>query len=199
MSQPEGERIANTLRNLMETCRESEAGLLRAASRSQKTGLKEFFGTEALQQSLFAAELELELKKLGVSSKNLKRRQGKLRAWKEIRGTHLLPSGDQTVLFLCEWGERAALEEYLAALQAVYLPAYCSLWNGSIRNCKRLMRGLIRFESKCNTMSERNRAHTHQEWSEPDARVRDIRSAPAATQFWSSEISDRTSRLMAAR
>jgi uncharacterized protein (TIGR02284 family) len=117
MSQPEGERIANTLRNLMETCRESEAGLLRAASRSQKTGLKEFFGTEALQQSLFAAELELELKKLGVSSKNLKRRQGKLRAWKEIRGTHLLPSGDQTVLFLCEWGERAALEEYLAALQ----------------------------------------------------------------------------------
>jgi uncharacterized protein (TIGR02284 family) len=118
MSQPENERTANTLRNLMETCRESEAGLLRAASRSQKTGLKEFFGAEALQQALFAAELELELKKLGVLRKNLTRRQAKLRGWKEMRGTRLLPSGDQTVLLLCESGERAALEEYFAAVHS---------------------------------------------------------------------------------
>ena len=102
----------------METCRESEAGLLRAASRSQKTGLKEFFGAEALQQALFAAELELELKKLGVLRKNLTRRQAKGRGWKEMRGTRLLPSGDQTVLLLCEWGERAALEEYFTAVHS---------------------------------------------------------------------------------
>jgi uncharacterized protein (TIGR02284 family) len=112
------ELTTEILRDLFDTCRESEAGFLRAASRSRKTGLKEFFGAEALQQALFAAELELELKKLGASTKQLTRRQAKLRGWKEIRGTRLLPSGDQTVLFLCEWAERAALEEYRAAVQS---------------------------------------------------------------------------------
>jgi len=119
MGIPDEELTTKILRDLLDTCRESQAGFLRAASRSQKTGLKEFFGAEALQQALFVAELELELKKLGAAStKQLTRRQAKLRGWKELRGTRLLPSGDQTVLFLCEWGERAALEEYYAAVQS---------------------------------------------------------------------------------
>jgi len=118
MSSSAQELAPKILRNLLETCRESEAGFLRAASRSQKTGVKEFFGAEALQQALFAAELELELKKLGVSTKQFILRQAKLRGWKEIRGTRLIPSGDETVLLLCEWGERAALDEYRAALQS---------------------------------------------------------------------------------
>ena len=118
MGLPEQEATATTLRNLLETCRESEAGFLRAASRSKKTGLKEFFGAEALQQALFAAELELELKKQGIATKHVTRPRARLRGWKEIRGTRLLPAGDETVLFLCEWGERAALEEYFAALQS---------------------------------------------------------------------------------
>ncbi|MGH9428893.1 MAG: DUF2383 domain-containing protein, partial [Terriglobia bacterium] len=105
-------------RDLVETCRESEAGFLRAAGRSQKTGLKEFFGAEALQQALFAAELELELKKLDASAKPSILRPAKLRGWKEIRGTRLLPSGDETVLLLCERGERAALSAYVTALQS---------------------------------------------------------------------------------
>ena len=75
-----------------------------------------------MQRALFSAELELDLKKLGVSTKPLTRPRAKLRGWKEIRGTRLLPAGDETVLFLCEWGERAALGEYLTALQSS-LPA----------------------------------------------------------------------------
>lgn len=116
------EAAPKILRNLLDTCRESEAGLLRAASRSQKTGLKAFFGTEALQQAFFAAELELELRKLGISVKPSTELPAKLRGWKEIRGTRLLPSGDAAVLLLCERGERAALGEYLTALQS-RLPA----------------------------------------------------------------------------
>ena len=118
MSLPKQEATPKILGDLLEACRESEAGFLRAASRSKKTGLKEFFGTEALQQALFAAELELELKRLGVATKPLTRPRAKLDGWKEIRGTRLLPAGDETVLFLCEWGERAVLGEYLTALQS---------------------------------------------------------------------------------
>jgi len=110
------------LRSLLDTCRESEVGLLRAASQSRKTGLKAFFGTEALQQVLFAAELELELKKLGVAVKPSTELPAKLRGWKELRGTRLLPSGEVAMLLLCERGERAALGEYLTALQNT-LPA----------------------------------------------------------------------------
>jgi uncharacterized protein (TIGR02284 family) len=116
------ETASKTVRNLLDTCRETEVGLLRAASRLQKAGLKAFLGTEALQQALFAAELELELKKLGAPMKPSAERPDKLRGWKEIRGTRLLPSGDDTVLLLCERGERAALGEYVAALQSP-LPA----------------------------------------------------------------------------
>ena len=119
---PKQEVAPEILRNLLDTCRESEVGLLRAASRSRKTGLKAFLGTEALQQALFAAELELELKKLGVSVKPSTELPGKLRGWKEIRGTRLLPSGDAAVLLLCERGERAALREYFKALHS-RLPA----------------------------------------------------------------------------
>ena len=122
MTLPDQEAAPRIVRNLLDTCRESEVGLLRAASRSQKTGLKAFFGTEALQQALFAAELELELKKLGTPVKPSAELPAKLQGWKEIRGTRLLPSGDETVLLLCERGERAALSEYITALQSS-LPA----------------------------------------------------------------------------
>lgn len=118
----EQEATSRILRSLLDTCRESEVGLLRAASRLRKTGLKAFLGTEALQHALFAAELELELKKLGVSVKPSTELPAKLCGWKEIRGTRLLPSGDAAVLLLCERGERAALREYFTALHSC-LPA----------------------------------------------------------------------------
>ncbi|HEX2524144.1 MAG TPA: hypothetical protein VHP35_18700 [Terriglobia bacterium] len=118
----QAQTASKVVRNLLDTCRESEVGLLRAASRSQKTGLKAFLGTEALQQALFAAELELELKKLQAPAKPPAEPPDKLRGWKEIRGTRLLPSGDDSLLLLCERGERAALGEYVAALQSP-LPA----------------------------------------------------------------------------
>ena len=122
MTLPDPKVVPKILRSLLDTCRESEVGLLRAASRSRKTGLKAFFGTEALQQALFAAELELELKKLGVAVKPSAQLPAKLRGWKELRGTRLLPSGDQSVVLLCERGERAALREYFTALHS-RLPA----------------------------------------------------------------------------
>lgn len=118
MERQEQQLAVKTLRDLLETCQESEAGFLRAASRSQKTGLKEFLGAEALQRALFIAELQLELKKLGVAAKPPTPGAAKLRGWKEITGTRLLPSGDDTVLLFCEQGERAALGKYLRALQS---------------------------------------------------------------------------------
>ncbi|MCI0419485.1 MAG: PA2169 family four-helix-bundle protein [Acidobacteria bacterium] len=115
--EPRERKLAiNTLSHLLEICRESEIGFLRAASRSQKPGLKEFLGAEALQQALFIAELQLELRKLGVAVTPPAPGAAKLRGWNEIVSTRLLPSGDETVLLLCEQGERAALGEYLAIL-----------------------------------------------------------------------------------
>jgi len=122
MTLPDQEVASKILRSLLDTCRESKAGLLRAASRSQKNGLKAFFGTEALQQAFFAADLELDLQKLGISVKPSTELPAKLRGWKEIRGSLLLPSGDAAVLLLCEQGERAALREYFTALHS-RLPA----------------------------------------------------------------------------
>lgn len=109
--------VVSILRNLLETCRESKAGFLRAASRSHRVGLKEFLRTEALQQAVFITELELELKKLGVIADPPTSGPAKLKGWREITGTRLLPSGDDSVLVLCEQGARAALGKYVKALQ----------------------------------------------------------------------------------
>jgi uncharacterized protein (TIGR02284 family) len=154
------------LSNLLETCRESEAGLRRAVVRSKKHGLKEFFGAEALQQALFAAELELELKKLGIPMKHLTRPRAKLRGWKEIRGTRLLPAGDETVLFLCEWGERAALGEYITALRSD-LPA--NVLELVERQCSQLREAYTRLDQireQLRSDGQEPRVQS-QDWSEP--------------------------------
>jgi uncharacterized protein (TIGR02284 family) len=168
----EQEAAPTILRNLLETCRESEAGFLRAASRSKKTGLREFFGAEALQQALFAAELELELKKLGVAMKHLTRPRAKLRGWKEIRGTRLLPAGDKTVLFLCEWGERAALEEYLTALQSGLPAETLELVERQYSQLQEASKRLDQIHEQMRN-DERVVEHQNSRMAEPDGRGKD--------------------------
>jgi uncharacterized protein (TIGR02284 family) len=75
-------------------------------------------GAQALQQALFIAELQLELRKLGVAANSPTPGAPRMRGWKEIRGTRLIPSGDDTVLFLCERGEKVGLGRYLRAFQS---------------------------------------------------------------------------------
>jgi len=106
-----------TLHHLLEICRESEIGFLFAANRCQKPGLKSFLGAEALQQSLFIAELQLELRRLGSGAMPLIPRPARLLGWKELLGApRLFYSSDETVLLLCEQGEKAASGEYLQIL-----------------------------------------------------------------------------------
>lgn len=118
MKRREQESAIKILRELMETCQEGETALRRAVSRTQKAGLKEFLGTEALQQALFIAELQLELRKLDAPAQAAKSGAHRLRGWKEITGPQWLPSGDDTVLLHCERGEGSALGRYLRALQS---------------------------------------------------------------------------------
>ena len=171
MSLPEQEATTTILSNLLETCRESEAGLRRAAVRSKKHGLKEFFGAESLQQALFAAELELELKKLGAPMKRLMRPRAKLRGWKEIRGTRLLPAGDETVLFLCEWGERAALGEYLTGLRSDLPASVLELVKRQYSQLKEAYTRLDQIREQLRSDGQEPRVQT-QDWSEPGEGIR---------------------------
>jgi len=169
MDRREQELAIKTLLDLLETCRESEAGFLRAASRSQKAGLKEFLGAEGLQQSLFIAELQLELRKLNVAAKPPTPGAPKMRGWKEITGIRLLASGDDTVLFLCDRGERAGLGRYLRALQSD-LPA------GLFELVKRQHSQLEQAHDRLNQVREQLRRD--EEWSERDRQSR-VRSSSA--------------------
>ena len=170
MGLPEQEATTTILSNLLETCRESEAGLRRAAIRSKKHGLKEFFGAESLQQALFAAELELELKKLGVPMKRLTRPRAKLRGWKEIRGTRLLPAGDQTVLFLCEWGERAALDEYLGALRSDLSASVRELVERQYSQLREAYTRLDQIREQLRSDGQEPQFQT-QDWLEPEEQI----------------------------
>jgi len=118
MQRLERELSVTNLHHLVDVCREAEIGLLNAASRSQKPGLKKFLGGEALQHSLFIVELQLELRKLGEAAK-LVTPNFSLPGWKELSPTQVLPlalSSDEGVLRLCEEGGRSVLREYSRTL-----------------------------------------------------------------------------------
>ena len=118
MQRLEEKLSVTNLHHLVDVCREAEIGLLNAASRSQKPGLKKFLGGEALQHSLFIVELQLELRKLGEPAK-VGTSNVSLPGWKQLSPTQMLPlasSSDEAVLRLCEEGGRSVLTEYSRTL-----------------------------------------------------------------------------------
>jgi len=110
------ELASRMLQGLLQVCQESETGLRCAAGRCQKQGLKDFLAAEALQRSVYIAELELELRKLSCGTSR-KPEPAKLPGWDELRRLQPLACDDGTVLLLCEQGQKATLEHYLKILQ----------------------------------------------------------------------------------
>jgi len=106
------------IEDLIETCRDGQAGFLEAAEKTTNHELRAFFSHHSLERGKFAGELENELRHLGQANPNRGTSvASKLhRAWIDIK--HKLGGNDASVLESVENGEHNARNHYQEALHA---------------------------------------------------------------------------------
>jgi uncharacterized protein (TIGR02284 family) len=106
----------SVLEELIQTCKDGQKGYQEAAAKVKRPDLKTFFNEQAQERGRFAAELELELNRVGNPDKKLSGSVlGTLhRAWIDTKVS--LGGGDKTVLEWLEHGEDRAKDAYEKAL-----------------------------------------------------------------------------------
>ena len=83
-----------------------------------------------------------------------------------------MPAGDETVLFLCEWGERAALGEYLTALQSGLPADIVELVERQYSQLQEASKRLDQIHEQMRN-AERVVEHQNSRMAEPDGRGKD--------------------------
>ncbi len=108
--------IVSTLNDLIETCKDGEAGFRTASESVQSAHLKTIFSTYARQRAQFAAELQGEVRRLGEDVEKSGSAAGVLhRGWMTIR-TAVSGRDDSAIISEAERGEDQAVKAYREAL-----------------------------------------------------------------------------------
>src|SRR5262245_24804235 len=114
--------IANTLNDLIETCRDGQNGFKEAAENVKNPDLKSFFNQVSSERAQLISELEVEVRRLGIQPEKSGSAAGALhRAWMDIKGS-LTGKDDHAILRECERGEESAVNAYKDAIKSQNLP-----------------------------------------------------------------------------
>lgn len=117
MTQMDRDSIVSMLNELIETCRDGQAGFKEAADNVKSPDLKTLFNEVSAQRMQFVAELQGEVRALGGDAEKTGSTAGTLhRAWIDIKGT-LSGKSDQAILNEAERGEDSGLNAYAEALK----------------------------------------------------------------------------------
>ena len=107
--------IVSVLNELIETCRDGQAGFKEAADNVKSPDLKSLFNEVSAQRMQFAVELQGEVRALGGDGEKTGSTAGTLhRAWINIKG-NLTGKSDQAILNEVERGEDSAVNAYAEA------------------------------------------------------------------------------------
>jgi uncharacterized protein (TIGR02284 family) len=103
---------ASTLNDLIQTCKDGEHGYQSAALLVDDLNLRHLFQSYAQQRAEFAAELQLEVQRLGSDPVESGRASAALhRAWMDIK--ERVAGGDEgSIISECERGEDLAIRQY---------------------------------------------------------------------------------------
>lgn len=122
MNEAGAEAHLNVLKNLIEICRDAQAGYLIAAEHARNAELRTFFTSQSMERARFAAELDAMLRRMGGAT--VSRHTGIVdrinRAWLELK--QKLEAGDAGVLENVEAFERNSVNGYREALSATVPP-----------------------------------------------------------------------------
>lgn len=117
MDTPGAEAHLPHIKNLIEVCRDAQAGYLIAAEHARSAELRAFFTSQSMERARFAAELEGLARRISGASL---RRTGIVdrinRAWLELK--QKLGAGDAGVLETVELSERNGMHQYRQALES---------------------------------------------------------------------------------
>jgi len=111
------DKVIGILNDLIETCRDGQAGFREAAEYAESPDLKTFFRQESLERAQFVGDLQQQVQALGGDPEKTGSTAGKVhRAWMTIKGT-LTGKDDKSILNEVEKGEDSAVEAYQDALR----------------------------------------------------------------------------------
>ena len=113
----DNKKVISTLNDLIEICRDGQAGFKEAAENVKSPDLKTFLNQVSLERAQSVSELEFEVRKLGGEPQKSGSATASIhRAWIDIKGT-LTGKDDHAILSECERGEDSAVEAYKEALK----------------------------------------------------------------------------------
>jgi uncharacterized protein (TIGR02284 family) len=111
------DKVIGILNNLIESCRDGQAGFKEAAEYAESPELKTFFRQESLERAQFVGDLQQQVQALGGDPDNSGSTAGAVhRAWMSIKGT-LTGKDDKSILNEVERGEDSAVEAFEDALR----------------------------------------------------------------------------------
>ena len=114
--------IGSTLNQLIQTCKDGEQGFQSAAAGVDDVNLQHLLESYSQQRSEFAAELQLEVQRLGQEPAESGHLAANLhRGWMNIRSA-VVSREESAIIAECERGEDAAVKTYEKALGSA-LPA----------------------------------------------------------------------------
>jgi uncharacterized protein (TIGR02284 family) len=113
---------SDALKNLIDICRDGQAGYLIAAEHARNSELRTFFTSQSMERARFAAELENAARHMGLAE--LSHISGIVerinRAWLDLKPR--LGTGDAGVLETVEADERRVADLYTETLQVDFPP-----------------------------------------------------------------------------
>jgi uncharacterized protein (TIGR02284 family) len=110
--------VASTLNRLIQTCRDGENGFASAATAVEEPSLRQLFQSHSQQRTEFAAELELEVRRLAQDPVSSGHSSAALhRSWLDIKAG-IIGRSDGQVIEECEQEEKTALGNYERALDS---------------------------------------------------------------------------------
>ena len=115
--------VVDTLNDLIETCKDGEQGFMACAEDIRNPALKAMFDTAARRCAEAAAELRVEVTRLGGKPERSGSLAGSVhRRWVDIKSA-IMGKDDSAVLAECERGEDVAKSSYQRALEKDLPPA----------------------------------------------------------------------------
>jgi uncharacterized protein (TIGR02284 family) len=112
------DEVSSTLNQLVQTCKDGEKGFEAAAEAVSDPNLRHLFESYSQQRSEFAAELELELKRLGMEPAEEGHLAATLhRGWINLKAA-VTGRDEGAIIAECERGEDVAVKAYRQGLAA---------------------------------------------------------------------------------
>jgi uncharacterized protein (TIGR02284 family) len=116
LSAGSGDETGSTLNQLIQTCKDGEAGFESAAGAVEDPNLKRLFESYSQQRAEFAAELQLEVRRLAEDPVDSGHATAALhRSWMEIKAG-VSGRNEGEIIEECERGEDVAVRAYEKAL-----------------------------------------------------------------------------------